>query len=243
MKNLLNGTEIATIFLDDDLCIKRFTAQASRVVNLLSSDIGRPIGHFTTKLKYDRLVRDAKDVLDTLVPKEMQVQGSEGRWYNMRVLPYRTTENVINGVVITFSDITVLKQTEYQLQEARDFAQSIIATIREPLVVLDGELRIISASLSFYNRFGMRPAETEGRLLFEIGQQQLNLPGLRQLLEDLLLKNTPFEKFRVEYNHPASGHELLLLNARGIAREGRPGMILLAMAETGAAEESQDRPG
>ena len=112
MKNLLNGTQIATIFLDDDLCVKRFTAQASQVVPLIAGDAGRPLSHFATKLKYDRLVQDAKDVLDTLVPKEVQVQASDGRWYNMRVLPYRTADNVIDGVVMTFADTTALKQTE-----------------------------------------------------------------------------------------------------------------------------------
>jgi two-component system CheB/CheR fusion protein len=236
MKNLLNGTEIATIFLDDDFCVKRFTAQASRIVNLAASDVGRPISHFTTNLKYDRLLQDAKDVLDTLVPKESQVQASDGRWYNMRVLPYRTTDNVINGVVMTFADTTALKQTEAQLQEARAFAESIIATIREPLVVLDGDLRIISASRSFYHIFQGTPAETEGQFLYEIGQRQWDIPELRQLLEDILPKNTQFDDFRVEHAFSAVGHKALLLNARRItSEEHRRSLILLAMEDITAS--------
>jgi two-component system, chemotaxis family, CheB/CheR fusion protein len=232
MKNLLNGTEIATIFLDDVICIKRFTAQASRIVNLAAGDVGRPISHFTTNLKYDRLAQDAKSVLETLMPKEAQVQAGDGRWYDMRVLPYRTADNVIDGVVMTFSDITALKQTEAQLQEARDFAQSIIATIREPLVVLDGELQIISASRSFYYTFQLNPVETEGRLFYEIGQRQWDIPALRQLLEEILRMNTPFENFKVGYHSPAIGRKELLLNARSIAREGRkPDLILLAIED------------
>jgi two-component system CheB/CheR fusion protein len=240
MKNLLNGTEMATIFLDDDLCVKRFTAQASRVVNLAAGDVGRPISHFTTNLKHDQLVQVvAKEVLDTLVPKEVQVQASDGRWYNMRVLPYRTANNVIDGVVMTFADTTALKRTEAQLQQARDFAQNIIATIREPLVVLDGELRIISASRSFYQIFQVKPTDTEGRLFYEINQRQWEIPGLRQLLEDIFLKSTTFEDFRVEYDSPTIGHKVLLLNARRIAREGhQPGLILLAMEDITASSEA-----
>ena len=118
------------------------------------------------------------------------------------------------------------------MQTARDYAQNIIATIREPLVVLDGDLRIVSASRSFYETFQVTPAVTEGRLLFEIGARQWDIPSLRELLEDILQKSASMEDFRVEHDFPAVGHRVLLLNARRIAKEGRPsGLILLAMED------------
>ncbi len=249
MKNLLHGSEVATIFLDNDLAVSRFTPQATRIVNLAVSDAGRPLDHFTTKLKYDRLVQDAVEVQDTLVPKEAQVEAADGRWYNMRVLPYRTVENVIAGVVMTFADITAFKQLEeslgrqqVELQAARDYAQNIIATIREPLVVLDGELRVVSASAAFYETFQVTPAATEGRLLYEVGQRQWEIPSLRQLLEDILPKNARFEDFRVEHEFPTIGHKVLLLNARQIVSGAEPSrLILLAMEDiTASSAASRD---
>jgi PAS domain S-box-containing protein len=194
-------------------------------------------------LEYDRLVEDAKQVLDTLVPKESQVRSSDGRWYAMRILPYRTANNVIDGVVMTFADTTALKQTEARLQEARDFAESIIATIREPLVVLDGQLRVVSASRSFYETFGMAAAETQDRPFYEIGRRQWDIPALRQLLEEVLLKSTQFNDFRMEHDFPAVGHKALLLNARQIMpdNQGRS-LILLAMEDITAVSAASGQP-
>ena len=150
--------------------------------------MGRPLSHFATNLKYDRLVEDAKAVLDRLVPKEAHVESSDGHWYNMRILPYRSVDNAIDGVVMTFADITAVKRLEESSQTAREYAENIIATIREPLVVLDDGLRIVSASHSFYETFQVTPAETERRLLYEVGRKQWDIPALRQLLGDILTK-------------------------------------------------------
>lgn len=112
MKNLLNSTEIATVFLDNEMNVKRFTAPATKIINLIPSDVGRPISHIVSNLKYENLVEDVREVIKSLVFKEVQVETKEGKWHLMRIIPYRTYENVIDGVVITFTDITDFKKME-----------------------------------------------------------------------------------------------------------------------------------
>lgn len=230
MRNLLNGIDVATVFADNDLRIKRFTEQATRIINLIPTDVGRPLSHLATNLKYERLADDANEVLRTLVFKEAQVQTTDGRWHVMRILPYRTADNVIDGVVITFADVTPLKHLEASLQEAQLFAESIIATVRQPLVVLDGDLRIVSANRSFYQTFGLSPEQTERRLLHEVADRQWDIPDLRRLLQEILPKQTELHDFKLELNFPGVGRKVVLLNARQVYRlDQRPPLILLAM--------------
>ncbi|HPL64766.1 MAG TPA: CheR family methyltransferase [Syntrophales bacterium] len=110
MRNLLDSTNIGIIFLDRDLRIKRFTQEATKLINLIHSDIGRPISHIVANLEYEGLDRDARQVLDALVPKEQEVRTRDGHNYLMRIMPYRTVENVIDGVTVTFTDIGRLKE-------------------------------------------------------------------------------------------------------------------------------------
>lgn len=119
MKNLLNSTEIATIFLDNDLNIKRYTEQSKTIINLIPSDVGRPLSDIVSRLKYDNLVKDGKEVLKTLAFKEIEVETREKIWYQMRILPYRTADNVIDGLVITLVDITKMKKTEAELERIK----------------------------------------------------------------------------------------------------------------------------
>jgi hypothetical protein len=106
VQRLLNSTEVATIFLDNDLNVIRFTATASKFTNLVPADVGRPIDHIVSKLKYSRFREDVKEVLATLVFKEIQLETTDKTWYLMRIIPCRTSGNVIEGVVITFTNIT-----------------------------------------------------------------------------------------------------------------------------------------
>jgi len=111
MNNLLAASQIGTVFLDNNLCIKRFTPAMQNTINLITSDIGRPIDHITTQFQDLKISDYVREVLNTLHQKECEIQTREGHWYNMRILPYRTTENVIDGVVITFFDIQSVRQT------------------------------------------------------------------------------------------------------------------------------------
>ena len=232
MKNLLDNINIGTVFLDEHLRIKRYTREAAQLYRLVASDVGRPLGDIKSTIEGGDILADAQVVLDTLVPFESKLRTADGTSYLARIQPYRTLDNVIDGVVLTFSDISQLIRAEAAGSEARELAEGIVATVREPLIVLDAELRVISASLSFFRYFRTTAEDTIGRQFYELGRQQWDIPELRDLLENILPDNQVFEGYQVEHDFPAIGHRKLSLNARRVA--GKPGgrqMILLAIED------------
>ena len=232
MRNLLDSMQIPIIFLNNNLVIKRFTPYATKIANLIVSDVGRPIKHIESNLENEDLAIDAMEVLRTLVFKEAQVQTRDGTWYMMRIIPYRTANNVIEGVAITFTDITDFKRMADQTAERTKYAEGIIRTIREPLVVLKSDLRVVSANPSFYRTFEVTPQEIEGQLLYDLGNKQWDIPALRQLLEEVLPENTQVEDFLMEHEFPRIGRKRMLLNVRRINQEGgHTQMILLAIED------------
>jgi len=116
LKNLLNSTDVATVFLDNDLHVRRFTPQASKIIKLIPADEGRPITDLASDLRYPELAEDAREVLRALASKEKPIAAQDGRWFTVRIMPYRTLEDRIDGVVITFADITTAKTLEAKLR-------------------------------------------------------------------------------------------------------------------------------
>jgi two-component system CheB/CheR fusion protein len=239
LTNVLTRIEMGIIFLDSRLRIRRFNPAATRISNLIEGDIGRPISHIVSNLRYERLVQDAQTVLDSLAPREAEVQSRDGRWYSMRIQPYRTVDNIIEGVMLTFNDITEQKEVQTQLcqaqdtvQMARDLAENIVNMVRDPLLVLAGDLQVVSANLAFYKVFQTTPEETMGQLIYELGQGQWDKPRLRELLEEIIPQRTSLENFELEFNFPAVGPKRLRFQARQIEpARGQPPLILLVIEE------------
>jgi two-component system CheB/CheR fusion protein len=337
LQNLMAATDIATLFLDRHFRILRFTPKLGELFNIRITDRGRPIADLTNRLGYPELSSDAQTVLDRLIPVEREVADETGRWYLTRVLPYRSPQDRIEGVVITFLDIDARKKAESKVQqgverlrkmvsvdvvgilifneqgtlidsnetyqrmsgyskeeissgtltwramtppeyvaiseeqmrkvsetgrigpyekeyihkdgsrwwmlfagaslgdgtiveycidvtdrkraerevlESKHYAESIIETLHEPLLVLTPELVVKSANPAFYRHFKVTPANTIGSRIFDLGNRQWDIPELRRLLPDVLTKNTPLNEFEVEHTFETIGRRTMLVNAR-----------------------------
>ncbi|MFZ0929149.1 MAG: chemotaxis protein CheB [Syntrophobacteraceae bacterium] len=232
LHNLLSSTEIATIFLDNRLHIRRFTPYAMKIFNLIETDTGRSIGDITSKITGHDLLKTASEVLNTLHRESHEIRDDDGSWFSVRVLPYRTIDNVIDGVVINIINITDLKHTQARAGDAEEVAQSIVETIREPLLVLDGDFRVVLGNKAFFETFRTSRQESEGVSVYELGNGQWNIPKLRDLLEKVIPAKSLFQDFRVEHAFPLIGRKALVLNARRIEQRGsRPHLILLTMED------------
>jgi len=233
MKNLLDSTKIGIVFLDQDLCIKRFTSEATKIINLIPGDVGRPISHIVSNLQQDSLAKDARQVLDSLAAKERAVRTRDGRTFLNSIIPYRTMDHMIDGVVMTFTDIT----EQATILDARNLAEGVVETVREPLMVLDGDLRVVAANTAFQSLFKTSSSEMIGQAFFELGERQWDTPKLRELMEEVLPRNSQIDEFPLEHNFPKIGRKKLTVNARRIHRQGiGTETILLTIKEVTTVE-------
>ncbi len=159
MKNLLNSTEIATLFLDKELNIRRFTLQATKIFKLIKSDIGRPFTDQASDLNYPELADDAREVLRTLVFIQKEVAAMDGRWFLVRIMPYRTFDDRIDGLVITFINISEHKRTEQKLLESEKKNRILLSATSEVKIVLADDSSVIDLSPEAESFFGKNREE------------------------------------------------------------------------------------
>ena len=201
MNNLLAGTGIGTVFVDHQLRILRFTPAASAIINLIQSDVGRPVSHIVSNMVgYDGLVADLRAVLNTLAPKAVDVQTTNGKWHTMRILPYRTLDNVIEGAVISFIDITETVQTREALQKANELLRLavVVRDAHDAITVQDLSGRILAWNPGAVRMYGWSEAEA---LLMNVRDRipeplrEKALTTLRQLSQDEVLE--PYRTQRI----------------------------------------------
>jgi two-component system, chemotaxis family, CheB/CheR fusion protein len=224
--NLLGSVHMAIVMLGRDLRVRRFTPIAEKMLNLIPSDIGRPFADIRLNLDgCPELEPILDEVLDAIQAQQFEVRDKLGRWYSLRLRPYRTLDNQIDGVVVMLVDIDAMKRSG-------EFTESIVATVREPLLVLDGNLRVRIASRAFYEKFHISPENTVNRYLFELGDHDWDIPELRQLLEEILPQNSEFKDFEVEHEFKDLGKRVMTLNARRLLQLGEEDpSILLAIED------------
>jgi len=155
MKNLLNSTDIATLFLDKELNIRRFTNQTTKIFKLIKSDIGRPFTDQASDLDYPELVDDAQEVLRTLAFIQKQISTKDGRWFSIRIMPYRTFDDRIDGLVITFFNMSSQRQVEVQLNESKQMNRMLFDLSSDKIIKLSPELKVIEFNTEagkFFNK-------------------------------------------------------------------------------------------
>jgi two-component system CheB/CheR fusion protein len=221
LSNLLSSVSMPILMLGNDLTIRSFTPLAERCFNLIPSDIGRRISDINPNIQIANFDKMVLSVLDSLSIQEHEVQDREGRWYSLRIRPYRTAENKIDGAVVLLVDIDELKRG----------VDEITRLIRQPLLTLHGDFRVSKANDAFYRKFQMSREETEGRVLFEIDGQGWRIPALKALLEGLLPEKHRVENFEVKHDFPRIGWRHLALNAVRINQQTKGTQLILLAIE------------
>ena len=212
--NLLNSTRIPVVMLDRRLHIRRVTPAATKLFKAVPADIGRPFADIKLNLEESDITSqdlelEIAKVLDSLQPVQREVRDLEGCWHELSVLPYRTQDNKIDGVVLALQDIDAVKRSQKNLQ-------TIIENVPTPLLVLDADLRVRFANQTFCSTFRVAPEETVGQLLYLLGNEQWKVPALTELLEKVLPEHKLVQNFSVTHEFPRIGQKTMLVSGRRI---------------------------
>ncbi|MCP3137387.1 CheR family methyltransferase [Pyxidicoccus xibeiensis] len=240
--NLLNTVDIPVVILDLERRIRRFTPKARSIMNVLPSDVGRPLEDITLNINVADLGPRVAEVMESALARELEVQDRSGRWYRMHLRPYQTTDHRIDGAILSLVDIDALKHHVSQVEWARDYASGIVEAVQVPLMVLDADMRVLSANHAFFQAYGGSPAETVAKPVFELSGGAWDVPELRASLGQMLARNTSLQGLELEHVFPRLGRRRMSLSARSVhSRTGVP-MLLLAIEDiTERQQREQER--
>jgi two-component system CheB/CheR fusion protein len=230
--NLISSINTAIVMVGLEGRIRRFTPVAERLLNLSPADLNRPLSAVRPNFEGPDLADLVQQTVETVEVIEREVQMRDGKWYSLQVRPYRTLDNRIDGAILLFIDIDPLKRTIEQANRSRDYAQALVETMRESLIVLDRNLRIRTANRSFYETYQVSPISTEGKLLFEVGGDWAESGvELRSRLFDVAARNEQLQDFEFGIELPHAGHKTMVANARQVRLPGETAPLVLLTLE------------
>ena len=229
LANLLESISIPLVMVGRDLRIRRFTRAMEPMLNLIASDVGRSITDLQPQMELPDLRRLLLDAMEGGDRKPRDVRDSHGRWYSLRILPSVGPDGKTDGAVLMLIDIDAAKR-------GLDFAEAIVETVREPLVILDQNLQVMKANRAFYSTFRAAREDTEGRLIYDLGNGQWNIPKLRELLENILPAHSTFRDFEVTHEFEHVGRKIMVLNASEVFNPNAQARTILL-----AIEDATDR--
>jgi two-component system CheB/CheR fusion protein len=238
MENFITSSDLPMVTVGRDLSIRRLTPAARRAFNLLPSDIGRSIEEIKFNLDIERIGEPIEQVITSMQPFDREVRDRSGRWWLLQIRPFLTADNRVDGATLVAVDIDLVRRSR-EVVEARDYALAVVRTVREPLVVLDGECRIGLANDAYYELFGETEATLSGRALWETSEGIWNQGDLRPQLEAACAGGRVIKNLEFSRNLRRRGQRLLRLNAAAIHREDRPALLLLAVQDVTEAKQAE----
>ena len=230
LSNVLISAGIAIVILGRDSRIRRFTPPAARLLNLIGTDVGRPLSDIKSNLRAPELLDLISEVLEHLVPREQSITDETGHWYQLNVRPYMTTDRKVDGTVLTIVDIDAVQRGQTLLAEARDYAEGIVDTVREPLLVLDENRKIRSANRSFYKSFQVTRELVEGRRFELVGDGQWVQPELSAALTRLEASASS-DEVRLQDTATQFAGRAMSISVRSLLRAGQAPWLLLAFLD------------
>lgn len=229
LTNLLGNVNIPVVMIGNDLCIRRFTPPAQKLLNLLPGDIGRRLGEIRPNIEFDRLEDIAREAIENTALQEREVQERDnGHWHLLRVRPYKTWDHKIDGAVVSLQDINALKASA---EQSRIYAETLIETSRECILILDRDFRVTTANPAFYRAFSVAPRDTIGRQIYQLGNGQWNIPELHQLLDKVLTSDTPLHDYEVQHDFPGLGQRTMLISARRTDVQPGQGVVVVTIED------------
>ena len=218
LTNLLNSVNIPLLMLTSDLNIRQFTPPMQRLLGVRAADIGRSITEIRLQLSIEDITPILNDVLETLGTRELEVQDREGRWHLLRVRPYRTTDNKIEGLVVVLLDVDQLRSSQQHLLDAHHFASSVVECVPVPIVVLNDDCAIRTTNTAFRELTDLHSKELEGRSLPDLVQLLWGIEDMREQLDALLA--SPSSRVEFEYESRTLHRKTLLIRAQVLTTEG-----------------------